>query len=91
MQMIPRKSFLTLVTGAAASSHASSAGAGNGVFHVAIFRFTKEHMNDVRAAFRALAAASRQDSGNLSYDVYRGIDDEQEFYVAPRHGNCAPV
>ena len=33
------------------------------------------------AAFRALVSASRKDPGNLSYDVYRGIDDDQEFYV----------
>jgi quinol monooxygenase YgiN len=33
------------------------------------------------AAFRALATAARREPGNLSYNIYRGIDDEQEFYV----------
>ena len=91
MQMIPRKSFLTLVAGAAASSQASAADGGNRIFHVAIFRFTKEHMNDVTAAFRALAAASRQDAGNLSYDIYRGIDDDQEFYVVEHWASPAAL
>ena len=33
------------------------------------------------AAFRALAGASRQESGNLSYKIFRGVDDDLEFYV----------
>jgi quinol monooxygenase YgiN len=33
------------------------------------------------AAFRVLAVASWRESGNLSYNIYHGIDDEQEFYV----------
>lgn len=63
------------------TSQASAAG-GNGIYHVAIFRFAKEHVNDAMAAFRALASASRRESGNLGYDIYRGIDDDQEFYIA---------
>jgi quinol monooxygenase YgiN len=54
---------------------------GDEIFHVAIFRFGKEHVNDAMAAFRELASASRRELGNLRYDIYRGIDDDQEFYV----------
>jgi quinol monooxygenase YgiN len=72
---------LTLAAAAVASSQASAAAGGNDIFHVAIFRFAKENVNDAMAAFRALATASRQELGNLSYDIYRGIDNDQEFYV----------
>jgi quinol monooxygenase YgiN len=84
-EMMPRRSFMTLAAAAAASSQARAAGDGDDIFHVAIFRFAKENVNDAMAAFRALAAASRQESGNLSYEVYRGIDDDLEFYVV-EHG-----
>jgi quinol monooxygenase YgiN len=59
----------------------ASATGVNGIFHVAIFRFAKEHVNDAMAAFRTLASASRRESGNLGYDIYRGIEDNQEFYI----------
>ena len=72
---------MTLTAAAVASSQASAAAAGNDIFHVAIFRFAKENIDDAMVAFRALAAASRQESGNLSYEIYRGIDDDLEFYV----------
>ena len=62
------------------SSQASGSGS-NDVFHVAIFRFAKENIKDARAALRALASASRQEKGNLSYDIYQGIDDDREFYI----------
>ncbi|MGA9150184.1 MAG: putative quinol monooxygenase [Candidatus Nitrosopolaris sp.] len=67
-------------SGIATSSQASAAGSKE-IFHVAIFRFAKEHVNDAMAAFHALASASRRESGNLGYDIYRGIDDDQEFYI----------
>jgi quinol monooxygenase YgiN len=51
------------------------------VFHVAIFRFIKEHVNDAMAAFHTLGEASRRESGCLRYDIYRGTDDDREFYV----------
>jgi hypothetical protein len=51
------------------------------VSHVAIFRFEKEHVDDAMTAFRTLASSSRRDPGNLRYDIYRGIDDDQDFYV----------
>jgi len=76
-----RRSFLTLAAAAAASSQASAAAGGDDIFHVAIFRIAKENINDAMAAFRALASAARQEPGNLSYNVYRGIDDNLEFYV----------
>ena len=72
---------MTLAAAAVASSQVSAAGGGTDIFHVAIFQFAKENINDAMAAFRALASASRQESGNLSYDIYRGIDDDQEFYI----------
>jgi quinol monooxygenase YgiN len=62
------------------TSQAPAAGR-NDIFHVAIFRFPKEHLNDAMAAFQALASATRREPGNLSYDVYRGIEDDQEFYI----------
>lgn len=80
-EMGPPMNILTLTAAAAASSQARAAAGGNDIFHVAIFRFGKEHVDDAMAAFRALATASRRESGNLSYNIYRGIDDEQEFYV----------
>lgn len=76
-----RMSSLTLIAAAAASSQASAATGGNDVFHVAIFRFPKEHVNEAMAAFRELASASRRDPGNLGYNIYRGADDDQAFYV----------
>lgn len=72
--------FLDLVAVAVLSSQGSAA-VDNEIFHVAIFRFAKEHVNDAVTAFHALASASRRESGNLRYDIYRGIDDDQEFYV----------
>ena len=46
------------IAAAAVSSQASGAG-GHDIFHVAIFRFAKEHVNDAMAAFHALASVSR--------------------------------
>jgi quinol monooxygenase YgiN len=40
---------------------------------IAHSRFAKENIDDAMAAFRALASAARQESGNLSYDIYRGM------------------
>jgi quinol monooxygenase YgiN len=82
---------LTLAAATIASSQASAAAAGNDIFHVAIFRFAKENINDAVAAFRALASASRQESGNLSYDIYRGIDDDQEFYIVEHWASPAAL
>src|SRR5271168_1610789 len=90
-EMLPRRSFLTLAAATVASSQAGAAAGGNDIFHVAIFRFAKESINDAMVAFRALAAASRQESGNLSYDIYRGIDDDQEFYVVEHWASPAAL
>jgi len=84
-EMMPRMSSLTLTAAAAASSQATAAGGGNDIFHVAIFRFPKEHIEDAMTAFRQLAAASRRDPGNLGYNIYRGTDDDQEFTEAFIH------
>jgi quinol monooxygenase YgiN len=81
LEMIARNSFLTLATTAFAFSRASAAVSSNEVFHVAIFRFEKEHVVDAMAAFRTLAESSRRDPGNLLYDVYRGVDDDRQFYI----------
>jgi quinol monooxygenase YgiN len=89
--MLPRRSFLALAAAAAASAQASAATGGNDIFHVAIFRFAKEHLDDAMAAFHALAAASRKDPGNLAYDIYRGIDDDQEFYVVEHWASAAAL
>jgi hypothetical protein len=51
--MIPRRCFLRLTAAAVASSQANAAAGGDDIFHVAIFRFAKENLNDVMAAFRA--------------------------------------
>jgi len=89
--MGPLINVSTLTAAAAASSQASAAADGNDVFHVAIFRFGKEHVDDAMAAFRALATASRRGAGNLSYNIYRGIDDEQEFYVVEHWVSAAAL
>jgi quinol monooxygenase YgiN len=82
---------LALAAAAAASAQASAATGGNDIFHAAIFRFAKEHLDDAMAAFHALAAASRKDPGNLAYDIYRGIDDDQEFYVVEHWASAAAL
>jgi quinol monooxygenase YgiN len=89
--MMPRRSFLTLAAAAAASSQACAAGGGDDIFHLAIFRFAKENVDDAMAAFRALASAARQESGNLSYDIYRGIEDDLEFYVVEHWASPAAL
>jgi|ERR1700683_993219 quinol monooxygenase YgiN len=89
--MISRMNFLTLLAAAPLSSRGGSAASDNEIFHVAIFRFAKEHVNDAIAAFRALASASRKDSGNLRYDIYRGVDDDLEFYVAEHWASPAAL
>ncbi len=89
--MLSRMSFLTLVVAAALSSRGGTAAGGDEIFHVAIFRFAKAHINDAIAAFRALASASRQESGNLRYDIYRGIDDDLEFYVVEHWASPAAL
>jgi len=48
---------------------------------VSRFSLHQDHFNDGMAAFRELASAARRESGNLRYDIYRGIDDDQAFYV----------
>jgi quinol monooxygenase YgiN len=75
---------------APASSQSNTAGS-NEISHVAIFRFTMEHVEEAIAAFRVLASASRQESGNLAYDIYRGIDDDQEFYVVEHWASPAAL
>jgi quinol monooxygenase YgiN len=89
--MISRASFLTLLAAAALSSRADGAASGDEVFHVAIFRFAKEHADDAIAAFRAIASASRKESGNLRYDIYRGTDDDLEFYIAEHWASQAAL
>ena len=89
--MISRANFLTLLAAAALSSRADGAAVGDEIFHVAIFRFAKEHVDDAMAAFRALAPASRKDSENLRYDVYRGTDDDLEFYIAEHWASQAAL
>jgi quinol monooxygenase YgiN len=89
--MIPRISFLTLATAAFAFSQANAAVGPSEVFHVAIFRFDSEYVGKAVAAFRALAAASRRDPGNLRYDIYRGVDDDQEFYIVEHWASAADL
>jgi len=89
--MISRANFLTLLGAAVLSSRADGAASGDEIFHVAIFRFAKEHVDDAMAAFRAIAPASRKDSGNLRYDVYRGTDDDLEFYIAEHWASQAAL
>lgn len=87
----PRMSSLTLTAAAAASSQASAAAGGNEIFHVALFRFPKERVNEAMAAFRELASASRRDPGNLGYNIYRGTDDDQAFYVVEHWASLAAL
>ena len=80
-ETITRRGCLSLAVAALVSSQAKAAGSGSEIFHVAIFRFAREHVDDAVAAFRAMSAATRQEQGNLAYDIYRGIEDELEFYI----------
>jgi quinol monooxygenase YgiN len=89
--MIRRVSFLALAAAAAASPQANAAAGGNDIFHVAIFRFAKEHVDDAIAAFRELASAARREPGNLGYDIYRGIDDDQTFYIVEHWASPAAL
>jgi quinol monooxygenase YgiN len=83
---------MTNATNSTASSQGSAAAAGdNEIFHVAIFRFPKEHVNDAMAALCVLASASRGISGNLGYNIYRGIDDDQEFYIVEHWASPAAL
>jgi quinol monooxygenase YgiN len=82
---------MTLAAAAAASSQARAATGGDDIFHVAIFRFAKDSLNDSMAALRALAAATRQEQGNLAYDIYRGIDDDLEFYIVEHWASPAAL
>ena len=70
-EVVPRKSSPTLTAAAQASTQASTAAGSNEIFHVAIFHFAKEHINDAITAFRALAsgdlAADRGPSGISSH------------------------
>ena len=68
-----------------------SAASGEDVYHVAIFRFAKANIDDAMAAFRALGSAARQESGNVSYDIYRGIDDDLEFYIVEHWASPAAL
>jgi quinol monooxygenase YgiN len=90
--MMPRRSFMTLAAAAAASSQARVAGAsGEDIFHVAIFRFARQNVDEAMAAFRALASATRQEPGNIAYDIYRGIDDDLEFYIVEHWASPAAL
>lgn len=91
--MMPRRTFMTLsaAAAAAASSQAGAAGGGEDIFHVAIFRFAKDTVEDDVAAFRALASATRREAGNISYDVYRGIDDDLKFYIVEHWASPAAL
>jgi quinol monooxygenase YgiN len=81
-----------MLAGAAiASSQANAAAGGEEIFHVAIFRFAKEHIADAVAAFRAMASATRQEPGNLAYDIFHGIDDDQEFYIVEHWASPAAL
>ena len=75
----------------AASSQAAAAEGTDDIFHVAIFRFDKEHLDDAIAAFRTMASATRQQPGNIAYDLYRGIDDDQEFYIVEHWASPAAL
>lgn len=80
-----------LAGAAVASSQASAAAGGEDIFHVAIFRFAKAHIGDATAAFRAMASATRQEPGNLAYDIFRSIDDDQEFYIVEHWASPAAL
>jgi quinol monooxygenase YgiN len=78
--MTNRRGLLATVAATAVSSRVWAA-TENDIFHVAIFRFEKEHINEAVRAFRALASATRREPGNLAYNLYRGIDHNLEFYI----------
>lgn len=88
---VPRMNSSTLIAAAAASSQASAAAGRDDIFHVAIFHFPKERLNEAMTAIRELASASRRDAGNLGYDIYRGTDDDQAFYVVEHWASLASL
>jgi quinol monooxygenase YgiN len=90
--MMPRRRFMALAAAAGTSSGALATGAsGEDIFHVAIFRFAKENVDEAMAAFRALASASRQEPGNIAYDIYRSINDDLEFYIVEHWASPAAL
>jgi len=91
--MLLRATIFSLAAAAAEAAAASApavaqavaqAASGQAISHVAVFRFDRTHLDAAIQAFHALAVASRRDAGNLAYDIYRGTDDPQEFYVVER-------
>ena len=78
--MIDRRALMTVAAAAALAPQARAAGAQD-IFHVAVFRFDRQHVAEAIAAFRTLAPATRQQPGNLAYSLYRGTDDDLEFYI----------
>lgn len=90
-ERIPRMIFLAPIAAVAASSQASAAAGRDDIFHVAIFRFPKERLNEAIAAFRELASTSRRDPGNLGYNIYCGTDDDQAFYVVEHWASPASL
>jgi quinol monooxygenase YgiN len=88
--MMLRTTFLAVMAAAAASARALPAD-DQTIAHVAIFRFERAHLDAAINAFRTLAAASRRESGNRTYDVFRGIDDPQEFFIVERWASQAAL
>jgi quinol monooxygenase YgiN len=81
--MIVRRELFggALAAALAAASAPAMGDTGRSVFHVAIFRFAQEHMDDATRAFRAMASATRKEEGCLAYDIFQSIDDDREFYI----------
>ena len=77
-----RRGFLTLA--AALRPHPlmwSAASVANELFHVVIFRFAKEHVNDATAGFRPLASHPGKSQDVSVTSIHRGIDDDEEFML----------
>jgi quinol monooxygenase YgiN len=92
LPVIARRALVaTLAATVASTSTEATAALDEAVFHVAIFRFGQEHMEQAIAAFRAMAAATRKEAGNLAYDIFRGIEDDQEFYIVERWASPAAL
>lgn len=48
---------------------------------VAIYTVTPGREGDVLAGLRSLAAASRQEEGNLKYEYFQGIEDSSRIAI----------
>ena len=85
---LDRTAFMALAASAVA---APARGGSSVVWHVAIFRFTPEHVERAVAAFATMRRATRTHAGNLAYDVIRSTEDPGSFFIVERWASAADL